>query len=388
MSGTPKASLTAHTSRDRSPYQDFAHTGPGTLAGRYMRTFWHPIFRSEDLARGTARAVRIMNEDFTLYRGETGTPHLVGFRCRHRGAQLSVGWVEGDSIRCFYHGWMYGGDGRCLEQPAEPKPFTDETPIPGYWAADYLGLIFAYIGPGEPPPLPRYSDFEDKDAFRMVTVNYRGVNFFQDFENGMDRVHGGFVHRTRPKSYDGVTDSPIVKAEEDEWGLKTFAEHPSGRSGIQSFGMPNKQHIMDTFSERENFIWKVPVDDENMVHFRVTLLRGEEAIRKEKERHAARQGKPQLDAFELAKEVLAGRLRPDQVDPATTEMVFFEDDIALLAQGVIADRDNEFLGASDAPIVLLRKLWEREMRSLAEGRPLKQWNYEAKSKPERLSDHR
>jgi 5,5'-dehydrodivanillate O-demethylase len=140
--------------------------------------------------------------------------------------------------------------------------------------------------------------------------------------------------------------------------------------------MPNKQHIKDTFSERDNLIWKVPIDDENTAHLRVTVVKGADAIEKEKAKLAQRQGKPQLNGFQLAKEVLAGRLRPEDVDPTTTEMVYFEDHIALLAQGVIADRENEFLGASDTPIVLLRNLWEREMRALAEGRPLKQWSYD------------
>jgi 5,5'-dehydrodivanillate O-demethylase len=40
---------------------------------------------------------------------------------------------------------------------------------------------------------------------------------------------------------------------------------------------------------------------------------------------------------------------------------------------VIADRERERLGRSDKAVILLRKIWERELRALAEGRPLKQW---------------
>ncbi len=29
-------------------YTDFAHVGPATLAGRYLRRFWHPVYRSAD----------------------------------------------------------------------------------------------------------------------------------------------------------------------------------------------------------------------------------------------------------------------------------------------------------------------------------------------------
>lgn len=77
-------------------YMDCFPTGPGTIAGRYMRRFWHPVYRAEDLQPGWAKPLRIMSEEFTLYRGEDGIPHAVAFRCPHRGAQLSSGWVEGD----------------------------------------------------------------------------------------------------------------------------------------------------------------------------------------------------------------------------------------------------------------------------------------------------
>src|SRR5215210_9527157 len=58
-------------------YKDFAHTGPDTLAGRYMRRFWQPVRQSIDLTAGRAKPIRIMSEYFTLYRGEGGAPHVV-----------------------------------------------------------------------------------------------------------------------------------------------------------------------------------------------------------------------------------------------------------------------------------------------------------------------
>src|SRR5262245_38793653 len=83
---------------------DLEHVGPGMLAGRYLRRFWHPVQRVEDLPAGRARPIKVLGEPFTLYRGHTGAPHLAQFRCAHRGVQLSIGWVEDDCIRCRYHG--------------------------------------------------------------------------------------------------------------------------------------------------------------------------------------------------------------------------------------------------------------------------------------------
>ena len=92
-------------------WYDLAHTGPGTLAGRFMRRFWHPVALARELKVGRTLPVRIMSEDFTLYRGDSGKAYAVAFRCAHRGTQLSTGWVEGENLRCFYHGWVYDGSG-------------------------------------------------------------------------------------------------------------------------------------------------------------------------------------------------------------------------------------------------------------------------------------
>jgi 5,5'-dehydrodivanillate O-demethylase len=75
----------------RVDWTDFAHTGPDALAGRYLRRYWQPVHRSMDLPSGRAKPIRIMSEDFTLYRGDAGAAHLVAFRCAHRGTQLSTG---------------------------------------------------------------------------------------------------------------------------------------------------------------------------------------------------------------------------------------------------------------------------------------------------------
>lgn len=75
---------------------DFVHTGPGTVAGRYLRMFWQPVYVSGELKAGYAKPIQIMGESFTLYRGASGLLYVIDFRCAHRGTQLSIGWVEDD----------------------------------------------------------------------------------------------------------------------------------------------------------------------------------------------------------------------------------------------------------------------------------------------------
>ena len=109
------------------------HTGPGTPAGRYLRRFWQPVYHSVDLKPGRPVPLRIMSEDFTLYRGQGGAVHLVESRCPHRGTPLD--WVPdrlfdrtGRYLVCATHGALFQvEDGVCVSGPC----FGDQlTPVP------------------------------------------------------------------------------------------------------------------------------------------------------------------------------------------------------------------------------------------------------------------
>src|SRR4029078_10784938 len=178
--------------------------------------FWQPVARARDLKAGQAVPTQIMNEWITLYRGESGTPHAVAFRCAHRGTQLNVGWVEGDCIRCRYHGWMYDASGQCVEQPGEDPAFAQRVSIRSYPTREYLGLIFAYLGEGEAPEFPRYSDLE-QEGVRETSSYRRDCNYFNNLENQCDPVHVAFAHRTSSFTEGGLIGVPQVSAEETDW---------------------------------------------------------------------------------------------------------------------------------------------------------------------------
>ena len=225
------------------PWTDFVHTGPGTLAGRFMRTFWQPISRSEDLPAGRALPSKVMSEELTLYRGESGAPHLVAFRCAHRGTQLSTGWVEGEELRCFYHGWKYDGAGQCTEQPAEPEPFCQRIRIRSYPVQEYLGLIFAYLGDGDAPSLPRYAEMEDEGVLLASPPITWPCNYFNRLENSMDEVHVAFAHRESAFGENGLAPVPDVSGFETDYGLEIHADRPGQPTRITHFHMPNINRI-------------------------------------------------------------------------------------------------------------------------------------------------
>jgi 5,5'-dehydrodivanillate O-demethylase len=358
------------------PDFDFVHTGPGTLAGRYMRMFWQPVYRSDDLAAGRAVPLRIMNEDFTLYRGRSGSPFVVDPRCAHRRTRLSVGRVEDDCIRCLYHGWKYDEGGRCIDQPAEPVGFTKDVRIASYPTREYLGLIFAYLGGGQAPFLPRFPEFEAAGVLEIETF-VRACNYFNDLDNACDPLHVFFTHQD-PRM---KVDVRSIAADESEFGV-TIKTSRTKRNGIRLnlFGMPNVALLRlpptdkSETTWREFASWRVPVDDEHYVSFNLTLihLTGKIAdrFRQKRARKVARAPSPTM---EMAAQVLAGKATIDDFTTKVPDIVRLHDDVVLTAQGAIPDRENEYLGRSDTGVVLLRQIWQRELAALAAGGPLKRW---------------
>jgi 5,5'-dehydrodivanillate O-demethylase len=372
----------AVSQRRKSKWPDFHHTSPGTLAGRYLRLFWQPVYHSDDLPPGRAKPIKIMNVDYALFRGEDGKPYLVDAQCPHRGLQLALGQVEGNRIRCFYHGWTFDGSGRCVAQPAEPRTFADKVRIHGYPCQDYLGMVFAYLGDGEPPPLPRYENFENFEGILERDSYERGCNYFNNAENSVDLVHSGFVHRNNPGSFDGLADCPVIGAEESCWGISVYLRWPE-QVRVSQVGMPNVFHHKAQPIDfaiapyREFLAWWVPIDDEGHIQFTVTAVRlPPEKAQQYLERRALRLARRTSDRAELWQEISKGELRLEEIDPESTDFLRLQDDVAQIGQGRIADHGSECLGQSDMALILLRRMWARELHNLEEGQPLKQWIYD------------
>jgi len=105
--------------------ETLVRVGPGTPMGRLMRLYWIPFLRASDLpADDTPHRVRLLGEDLVAFRDSQGRCGLVDHACPHRGAPLVFGRVEDCGLRCAYHGWKFGVDGRGLEIPAEPATST------------------------------------------------------------------------------------------------------------------------------------------------------------------------------------------------------------------------------------------------------------------------
>jgi 5,5'-dehydrodivanillate O-demethylase oxygenase subunit len=354
-------------------------TGPGTPAGRYLRRFWQPVYHSVDLRPGRAAPLRIMGEDFTLYRGESGSVYLVEPRCPHRGTRLSSGRIEGDDLRCFYHGWKFASSGQCLEQPADESFFAKNISIRTWPTREYLGLVFAYLGGGAPPEFPLYPTFERFRGLVEIDSYLRECNYFQNVENALDMSHVGFVHGDNRASFSGIGLGRALQAQESEWGVSYTFDRPDGRQRVQQFGMPNIFYMtaLPTESDiewQESLFWWVPVDDERHMQFSLHRVPMEgEVARRFKERRPAQRSTIDLAHQEVCAEILAGMKSLQDVDAKRVDLVRLQDDIAQVGQGVFASHNPERLGRADVGVTAIRRLWRRELSAMVEEQAVKEW---------------
>jgi len=329
--------------------------GPGTPMGLLLRRYWHPVGVSQ-LVTSKPQRVKVLGEELVLYRGQSGETHLMQLRCAHRSLALDYGRVEGDCIRCPYHGWLYDGTGQCLDQPAEPErsKYKEEIKLTSYKTQEFSGIVFGYMGPEPAPLLPLYDVLRWEDGVKDVTVQNVNANWLNHVENIVDISHLAWLHGYTFPAYGarkvtyhwertdfGVNNVMLIEGIEDD--------HIScyGYPTVNRFALPP----IDKGGELvRSLIWRVPVDDAS------TLLYFLRFYPSDKRTRTASRTDVKLGVYTPLEKDWWGINVNDQ------------DRMAVEQQGVIADRSNEHLGVSDGGIVLMRRMMRESLALIEQGK--------------------
>jgi phenylpropionate dioxygenase-like ring-hydroxylating dioxygenase large terminal subunit len=187
--------------------QRITQVGLGTPGGELLRRYWQPVALLDefnpalDPAMGVrpVKAVRMLGQDFVLFRNAQGAFGLLDRDCPHRGADLAFGRNEGDGLRCPFHGWKFDVSGQCTETPAEPAGSTLCSRIQqrSYPLVEKAGALFGWFGPegNTPPPFPALDCFEAPATHSFVFKGLWHCNWLQAFEVGIDPAHASYLHR-------------------------------------------------------------------------------------------------------------------------------------------------------------------------------------------------
>ena len=361
---------------------DIATTMKGTPGGIFMRQFWTAVGVSTDVEKGRAKPIRIMGEDYTLYRGHSGRAQVMASRCPHRGAPMHLGWVEEDALRCVYHGWKFGCDGACVDQPAEEAGYKEKVGIAAYPTREHLGVIFCFFGTGAEPAFPPFPEPAGEGLIDVWPVYKVPCNYLQCFENTMDEVHVAFTHAPGGSHAKLSADLPIITAEETDWGLMRYGRRKTGNVRHTLHYAPNIVRVivpplagMNGVGGWPEIIFSfTPVDDENCLWIITSKVRvsGDEAAKFLAQRAALDQLRDQSpDVMDLVRDIWSGKVA--YADATHPDLAVVQDIAVQAGQGAIEDRSNEFLGRSDAAIVAWRRILRRELKLIAEGQPHKIW---------------
>ncbi len=148
--------------------------------------------------------------------------HAARDQCPHRGAPLSMGFVEGDQIICPYHGLHFNGDGRCTLIPAQPNVTpSDRFALLTFPATERYGLVWTTLNGLEKPDLPPFPEWDDKRFFSLANppVDIR-TSAGRQLEGFIDVAHLAWIHNLSfaERSNQIV---PVYKTRPTEFGFQS-----------------------------------------------------------------------------------------------------------------------------------------------------------------------
>lgn len=366
--------------------QRITQTARDTPAGDLLRRYWQPAALVDELVGDRpAVPVELLGEQLVLFRDEQGDYGLVGRQCPHRGADLKFGRLEDGGIRCPFHGWLFDKFGKCLDQPAEPVNSNFHTKIShtAYPCVERSGIVFAYLGPGDPPPVPTFDCFVAPENFTFAFKGHIDANWLQALEVGIDPAHASFLHRffedkDPEEGYgqqfrDSTEDIPVTKLlreavrpeidiEETDSGIRIKTLRDLGNAGmhvrVTNLAFPNAI-VIPMSNDMTISQWHVPINDRECYWYAIFT-----DFEHEVDRQAMRDQRLELYSQPDYKP-LRNRSNDWGYDPEEQRTQTYtgmgmdinvHDNWAVESPGAIFDRSTEHLSTTDKAIIAYRKM--------------------------------
>jgi len=314
--------------------------------------------------------VRLMGQDFVVFRDEQGRYGMLDRDCPHRGADLAAGRLEAGGLRCAFHGWLFDVDGQCLSTPGEPvgSSLCKRVRQSAYPVIERSGILFAYIGKGEPPAFPHFDCFAAPNEYTFAFKGLFECNWLQALEVGIDPAHASFLHRffededvsaSYGKQFRGASadsnmpitkvlreyESPEILVSPADYGLRLIAKRPidDEHTHVRVTNVVFPQAFVIPMSAEMTITqWHVPVDDENCYWYAIFTSFGAPTNKQQMREQ-------RLELYEL----------PDYISRRNKRNQYgfnVHDQWAVESQGPIQDRTREHLGTTDKGIMAYRRL--------------------------------
>ncbi|MEO8444062.1 MAG: aromatic ring-hydroxylating dioxygenase subunit alpha [Gammaproteobacteria bacterium] len=298
--------------------------------------FWYAATTSESVA-DTPLRVRMLGQDFVLFRDSSGAIACLADTCIHRGASLGHGKVKDGCIQCPYHGWRFDRDGRCTLIPSlgAGARIPARARVDAYPVVERYGLVFAFLGDlseEQRPPIVEIPEWNQAGWRTMLYVYDWSAHFQRSVENSLDAPHVDFVH-----DFGGLSNTSFklepersVVEERGAWGAVHLIETKTqlfehGHSGVShtwtwlTFGKaPNSPKFLF-------YTFITPVDETRVRRFLI------QARNVQLDPKVDEQLRPANDSAEREDRVVIEKLRPAE-SPTDTQHEFMVADDAIMVR--------------------------------------------------------
>lgn len=180
------------------------------LEERYARG-WHCLgLASEYTSEPTT--LNYFGKKLVAYRGrDDNQVHILDGYCPHMGADLSLGCVQGNSIRCPFHDWSWGADGVCDDIPYADN-IPDKAVIGSYPTTEQNGLLFMWHDPEGNPPIEEQYPKRNEHYYNGEWSDWNIAHFTihsncrELVDNMADMAHFGPVHYSSVDTFSNIQD--------------------------------------------------------------------------------------------------------------------------------------------------------------------------------------
>ena len=162
----------------------------------FLRNCWYVAAWDYELIDRKLLARTILEQPLVLYRGESGRIVALDDRCAHRGAKLSNGRLEGDCVRCMYHGLKFDASGKCVQIPGQdnipPKLGVKSHPV-----VERDHLVWIWMGDpalADPAKILDFPYLRDPSWRGKPDYMHYKANYLLIVDNLSDFSHLAFVH--------------------------------------------------------------------------------------------------------------------------------------------------------------------------------------------------